>query len=515
MYSNPNDTPAELRVGVDALVQEQLKAVGAWPTYTDRKGKARRREKILKEQFADVIADKLQETYYNPEIKARMRRHIGVVINLGADITRALACVYKQEPVRSFRDGTEEQNRALIEINEATRWACKAEQINRLAWFAGPVLEVPVIEGGTLTRRVLPCSCIDILVDQSDPLGHPIAAAYPWFEGHEQDGTPRRVIKVIDREHLYTFNKNGEQVGAAIPHGVTEPDGSPRFPGTLWRFDEPLDVSDYYNNDRNERLVDATIECGTIYTTLSWVRKSQNRKVMIAIGSLKDLSASSSMDPEGGGFWNVGDDDAMPSISAVDMSQGPEQFVAQIQFIAKSQIRAFGIPDSALTFDFDKSGTLAVMALSLQHDQLTQLRNKQIRFAHEAETRSQYNLAALCKAAGHPLADALPDLETFAASLEIEFTDLTRIEDPATKQAELDWKLKRGMTTDAHVYQEAHPDLTLEEAKAEVLANLETQAEFNELKANRNMDPAAEMLDGNEATGGMRSDPEPEEDENQ
>ena len=125
--------------------------------------------------------------------------------------------------------------------------------------------------------------------------------------------------------------------------------------------------------------------------------------------------------------------------------------------------------------------------------------------------RSQYNVCALAKANG--LGDALPELSVIAETLEIEFSDLARIEDPASKQAELDWKLKRGHTTDAHIYCETHPGCTLEEAKEAVLANLETQAEFNELKANRNLDPAAEMLDGNEATGGMRSDPEPDPEE--
>ena len=48
-----------------------------------------------------------------------------------------------------------------------------------------------------------------------------------------------------------------------------------------------------------------------------------------------------------------------------------------------------------------------------------------------------------------------------------------------------------------------------------MLANLETQAEFNELKAQRNTDPAAEMLDRNEATGAMRGDPEPQTEENE
>ena len=56
----------------------------------------------------------------------------------------------------------------------------------------------------------------------------------------------------------------------------------------------------------------------------------------------------------------------------------------------------------------------------------------------------------------------------------------------------------------------SHPELTLPECRERVLANLEMQSEFNEFKASRELDPAAEMLDRNEATGAMRGNPEPE-----
>ena len=92
----------------------------------------------------------------------------------------------------------------------------EAERINRMAWFAGPVLEVPVYRDGVLARHILPCSAIDVQVSDADPLGHPVAAAYPWFEDGE------RVIKVVDREYVFvgSFNWDPRSIDINTELGV-------------------------------------------------------------------------------------------------------------------------------------------------------------------------------------------------------------------------------------------------------------------------------------------------------
>ena len=170
-------------------------------------------------------------------------------------------------------------------------------------------------------------------------------------------------------------------------------------------------------------------------------------------------------------------------------------------------------PASAINFSFGDSGAV-VMELSLQHDQLTQLRNKQIRFAHEGEIRSQYNLYAVAKKADHPLAEGLPsDPADFAERLTVEFSDLVRVEDPQTTKLQQDNDLQRGLITLSDLYMAKHAGATKEEAKAAVIENLKENAEYFDLMARRNMDPKQRHLDPSEETGGQRSDPEPDEDE--
>lgn len=517
MYSTPEKSPVELTTGVPALLAAQRQEAPSWGAgLGTRKGEARRRLKILSGNFHDVILARLCRTYKDPEVKSRMQEHIGVVANLGADITRALACVYDQHPRRRFRDGTEDENKAILDLNKLTRWRAKSKDLNAKAWFVGPVLEMPVAVRDSngvmrLNRRIITADRIDVQTADDDPLGPPIAAAYPWIENG------KRVIKIVDQENEYTFSAddNSETPLRTEPHGVTEPDGkTPRFPGTLHRYDVPTDPDDYWTFRQHARLVDATEEAGLIYCTASWIRKSQNRKLLAAIGNLNNLPASTKLDPEKGVMWMVDDSEVLPSFSVSDLNTPIDGFAAHYKWIAGVTIESYGVPQSEVDFDFAAgAGGSSVTALNLQHDRKVKLRNDQIPFAIESEERGQYNLAAVAKRAGIPGAEKLPDLSEFAERFQVEFPELARVEDPAARQAELDWKLSRGMTTDAHIYQMEHPELTLDECHAAVMENLERQAETNEFKASRNVDPAAEMQDENQITGAMRGDPEPDEDD--
>lgn len=512
MITNVEKNPTELE-GLEGLLREQRETINGAVTRGHRKWHARRRLMILDERFSEVILDKLWQTYYDAGVKARLRRHIGVAINPGADITRALACVYDQHPRRRLDDGTEDENSALLSLNDLTSWRLKSKEVNRKAWFTGPVLEMPVFADGVLRRDLITADNFDVLTSDRDPLGQPIAAAYKWQEGGLD------VIKVVDDRMIYTYPVEAGDPISVVPHGVLGPDGKPRFPGTLHRYDCPTDINDYYSIQRNERLVDATIECGTIYTAMSWVRKSQNRKIIAAIGNLERLGTQSAQDPERPLLWDVSDENVLPKLTVEDVNTPIDGFRDHIMFIYRTQIESYGIPQDALTYDFQASGSTgsgaSVTALNLQHDQKTKLRNDQIPHALKAEHHSQCNLLAVARANGMPEADALPDIPEFAERLEIEFPELTRVEDPKTRQVELDWELKRGLTTDAHIYQMSHTELTLPECRDRVLANLEMQSEFNEFKASRELDPAAEMLDDNEATGATRGNPDPEPDPEQ
>lgn len=482
--------PPELGGGVRELAQRHVDTLAQ--IGESRKQLAGLRLSILQEDFGEQVARYLERTHYDPHIRGRLRRHVTQVFNVGADLTRSLACVYKNGARRSV--GKDRGDKALAKLNEATHFGTIAARLNQLGWFVGPTLEVPRVRGKRVTRELITPDRYDLLLDPEDPMGPPIAAAWMWPEGG------RQVLVVLDRTHYTYFDPSDTGTPLrAEAHGVQDEDGEPLFPGTLWRFDVPTDPHDYFCKRRHQRVYEATIEVGGIASIMSMVRKSQNRKVIGLFGNLEQLGASAKLDPEKPLTMQIDSTDALPIFKIEDFNTPVEHFRDHIMLLYRTVIEAFGVPQSELTFDAETESTLGGM--ELKHERLSQLRNEQIPFAREAELSSQYKLAEVVRAAGHKLARGLPTRKQMAQDLTIEFPELNRVEDPSKLKLLTDWELQRGQTTDVQLYQRRHPHLTLAECEDAVRANLGAQGELNELKATRRLDPAAPMEDDNQATG--------------
>lgn len=450
------------------------------------------RTAILGENYDPLISERLALQFFDRGMRDRLNRHVTAVFNPGADITRALACVYKNGARRTT--GSPTGDKALAKINEETFFGILAARLNQYGWFVGPTLEVPCVRNGRLCRDIITPDRYDVILDPDDPLGPPIAAGWMW------PTAAGMVIRVVDQTHWRDFDPRTNELIAEQPHGITDPKGNPLFPGTIWRFDVPTDPADYFSRRRHTRLVDATVEVGAIATIMNWVRKTQNRKLISFFGDLERVSHNNKLDPEVPFVSHYEGEDAPPIISVDDMDIPVANFAEHIMLIYRNQIESFGIPQSQLTFDHNQDGT-GVGILEIQHERLSQLRNEQVPFARHAELSSQYRVAETARVNKHPLAKGLPSKKQMWEGIEIEFPELNRIEDPSNLKIFTEFELNRGQTNDALLYQRRHPELTEEECAERVRDNLEKQAEFNEMKASRNLDPSAPMEDDNQRTG--------------
>lgn len=465
---------------------------------SERKREAKRRLDILNERHQDLVAKRISETHVDPMIRHRIRKFISVAINPGKDITRAVACVYKKGVRRQIYKN-KAKTRALQELNDESMMSVLAPMLNQYSWFVGPTLEIPVLRGGRLRRDLITTDKYDVALDPEDPLGAPVSAAWTW--AHGESGQP--VIVVLDREKREIWGMSGDTPIKVIPHGVVDEEGDPLFPGTIWRFDTPIDYTDWWGVHRNSRLVDATIECSFIYSLMNWVRKTQNRNQITYFGNLDKLQKSSKLDPEQALFAQIDDDDPTPEFKIHDLNTSPDNFIAHIMFIYRTMVESYGIPQSALTFDFSGQGTSgstapesydASSAMNLGSERLAQIRDGQIPYASEAEHSSQLRAIAVCEAGGHPN-KKLPSLKDVADRFRLEWPDINKVENPSEQQSAYDWQLHRGLTTDVKIYQMNNPDLSEEEAEAEIIENLATQARLNDLKAKRMLDPASQVIE--------------------
>lgn len=498
--------PEVFKEGMRALVDAQRRTwAGGFSDLNHRKILAWQRRQIWEEDFAPLVAQKIQETHHDPGIKNRITKFVSISLNPAHDITRAIACVYKQGIRRTVKRASQAKNDALKSINRESGMDTLQQELNRIAWFVGPTLEIPLVRNGKLCRELYTPDEYDIAVDPADPFGDPIAASYSMWIGGE------RFVVTVDRQQFLIWDGRGEVVGGR-EHGITNADGMPAFPGTIWRFDRPASVERWWSTRRHQRLVDATLDVSFIYSILSWVRKTQNRNIISFFGKVSKLQKGQLLDPEIPWILDVAEEDPIPEFKVQSNQVDPAPFFKHIGEIIGAQVEAYGIPASGVGFNYAAEGQTALQ-LTLTHEKKAQVRNEQIPFARLSEHSSQWRAVAAVRASSdHPLRNKVPTVDEMRTRLSIEFPELNRVDDPIKLQQLNDWRLSRGQTTLGKIYNNTHPDLSEAESDAAVLSNIRKQGLFHDEMAKRQNSPGAPIESDSQASGRVGGQARPSED---
>ena len=487
LQAQHNEVPAELDHGADPhreLIKRQTSDI------TDtRKRAALQRLRILDGDLRELVDETLASTHYDPLVRSRLARHVKSTFNLGQDLVSSIAVAYQVQPRR--RVGRARADAALAQLIAETEWWEVAQRLNALAWWVGPTLEVPIMRGGRMRRELITPDRLDVLVDEDDPLGDPIAAA--WTTVHK--GAP--AVCVLDEERWAWYSGRRMELVEERVHGARGPDGDPMFPATLWRFARPPSEFDYWFRDLHRRAVDATAQIGAVSTLMDWIRRTQNRKLIMLAGRLEDLDPNAKIDPEKPILFDVSGVDAQPLLQAADLNQPLEDFAAHMRLIASSVFDYYGLDGAAP--DYMNEPT-SVAQLELLAEKRSAVRDRQLPYARRYDRESHLRLVAVARAEGHPLADKLPTLEQML-ELEVEFQPLSRMEDPSKRKQLIEFEIGRGYLTDAEVYQRTHPELTLEECREEIRRKIQEQRETNDLKAVAARPLAMEVESEPEQTG--------------
>lgn len=502
MSRTHTDPPLELQGETAAI--EDIKKKNPGPK--TRRGKALRRGMILESKHHQLIAKSLLEIHYDPKIVDRICRHVRTVWNPGADIATQLACTYRVHPRRRMKskDGAPKLDNSLVRLNRMLGWPLLAPKATRSAWWNGPALIFPVYRRkdstspARLQLRVIHAYEHNVLVDDWDPLGNPRFATWrEWYGGQP-------AIVTLDEVRFRILDEEGKEELTTWEHGVVHPmTGEPMFPAVHLRFERPTDSEDYWIEDAHERTVDATLEVGTIGSILSWVRKAQNRNFMSIVGDLQATTSDSRvLDPEGGFAAHTGRGETASSIDVKvhSFNQPVDDFRAHMAMVIAPAIEQYGLSQASVTFDWGMDG-LPVGAMEIEQQRLSDHRNGLVPYAVDAERMLQYLFAFAAHRAEVKI-DNLPEPKRVWNELEVEFPPLLVSISDADRWVKLkEFELARGLTTDAKIYQELHPERTPEECEAAVNAHLDVQAKFNDKKAKRNNDPAAPMEDENQRNG--------------
>lgn len=477
-----------------------------------RKVDAWKRWRIYTEDFKSLIDDRISALWHDPETRSELRRFTTVTLNLGLDVTRQIAVVYKQGARRTIDGVPDKQQDAFHQLALESWIDVEAPRWNQLAFLLGPVCVIPIMRRGRLRWETLLPHYYDIVRDPDDPMGAPLAVCFTVCSDDELSGTADTVIVDGVSWRYYTTGRGKPKLVNEVPHGAGT------FPGAILRFDIPYS-SDWWGGPRNQRLFDGTIDVGTTNTALNFVRKSQCHKLLTVIGRLSGMATGQKKDPETPVMVNEGREDrGATKIEALDFDTDPANFIKHIRFTYESVIESFGIPGSAVTFDAT-SGTEGER-LRLSNEGLTEIRNEQIPFCRRFEHELWAKAIRVLRAGMHPLRSSLPSPDVIEDAFRIEFPELARtFADPNAETAFTDWQLSKGLTSELRLLRRSNPTMNTEQLRDLHEKILEERAEFNDAVTKRNLHMSGDKVQtAAEAFGAMgpamRDAAKPDDDDN-
>ena len=123
--------------------------------------------------------------------------------------------------------------------------------------------------------------------------------------------------------------------------------------------------------------------------------------------------------------------------------------------------------------------------MAAQHAALAELRNDHIEWYRECERELAWRTSLMLQGSGHRLAADLPP-DLVAETFEVEYPELTFVEHPEVRARVARERVSLGLSSTAREYQREHPEMTIEEAEAEVIEIAEQEGRLNELYIRNN-----------------------------
>lgn len=450
---------------------------------------------VLIEQHKSLVWKRVGEVFEDQKTREQVLRHADASVNLARDITRDLCCVWKHDAERTIKDATDTEKEAFLQLVGESRFASHARAWNRFAFYEGPTTVIPVVRADRMTWDTLLPHAYDVRQNPEDQWGAPLAAIWSAWKPATMvdlppDRRPEADAVILDGKswHYISLSKGDAAGGEKLATVHSEPHGLDVFPGATLRFDE-FGWGDWWGIDPNVRLQDVTIQLGFIVAVLGYVRKSQNRKLLTAIGDIEGIPKGQTANAEVPLEAYTKSPEQI-SIQALDLNVDPESFIKHATWLMQLVARSYGGQVVASV----GSASLLEADVQFSYDVLTELRNEQIPQARDFERDLWTKAVGIAKTNGHPLADKLPDPEKVREGFNVEFPRLARSFASIDEEIKFwDFALKNGRAAYGDLMRAEMPLATDEERDAAIEANVERQVPIVELFTKRDIsqDPMA------------------------
>lgn len=457
-----------------------------------RKAFAYFRWQILREKHDFLVKKRIQGWWNDQDTKQEIERFITLSINPALEIVRALVVTHRRPPLRTIEGIEEAQSKAFRKLLTQARLDQHAEAWSQAAWYVGPTIVVPVVRGHRMTWDTLLPHFYDIVRDPEDPTGPPVAAAWR-LRGQDADlgmfrsAGPKTgkadsvVLDGMSWRYYRTSDAGKAELLEEIPHELGF------FPGALLRFDVPLD-DDWYSSNQHERLTAGTIDIATLNTKMSYVRKTQDRKVPYIIGAIDQVAKRQKLDPEVAMIFRT-EVAAQLTLGALDFETNPDGFIKHIDFLYQGLVRGYA---QQAVVNMEGTGP----RITIGHESETELRSQQVPHAREFEHDLAVKVVAVARALKHPDAGDLPTVEQVRDGFRVRFPKLARsMANPKDQREQTEWEWTHGMSDPLEALAEQFPGLGEAELWKILEARLKRLARWHQMVTSRDfgMKPSQAM----------------------
>lgn len=448
-----------------------------------RQEDAAKRLFMLSENWRHIVYAHVNALYKTDAVKRNISRRIKRTFNILLQIARRVCVVYKQPPVRRLKGAPQAAQDAWSALMRESQFATKMQDVEQRVFAANVDILVPTVyddpdgRGKRLRYDELLPHCTEIYTNAHHPMGPPETAVYTVKSGSEYDGEP------LATATLDAYGTRFYDARDRLIPSLTRPHGAGIFPGVPFRLEHPVD--DWWCSHRGAGVVEATVEGAHLLARLDWVRNGQDRfKEVMATENIRQISEQVA-GAEGPIEIPLNPEEFDYSVH--DVNTPIDNHEAHIRLYLHQAAESIGVPSVLVDFDFGatNSANTSPQANAAQHAALADLRTKHIEWYREAEHELAWRTALVLQGSGHPLASLLP-AEMVAECFEVEYPDLTYVEDPESRTKVAKERIALGLSSTIREYQREHPALTFEEAKAQVIAIAEEEGELNELYIRNN-----------------------------
>jgi hypothetical protein len=416
------------------------------------------RMQLLTDDWKDILLAKLFEIYRSERVREKLPGILSIEHNVYKRINTEVSAVYKYGATRELRSKRDEET--ARELWGEMHLDRRLEYANLIVNALRDVLLAPVVVNGKMQLWIIPPDRTVVIQDPNDP-----TQALAFWTERALVNTPGYItIQRIYADHeKWILGSTAGNDNKVVYHNLG------RLPAVAVHADERIDA--FWGATVGEDLVDAALSISCDLIKLSRMLQYQSELQPFFNGKPSKIAKGMGIGADtiwaGEGGWGV-----------LNLQGDPKHLIdtinARIGWIAEQ----YGLAKDIYDLSASPSSGFALRAKRLP---LLEARARQIKLWRDVE-KELLQLTALVSQRFHPRLH----LDPMAEFRTLNYHDEPGLIEPLAQNRVWRERIDMGLQSRVDAYMSAHPDVTRDEAWAEVFRVQMEEAKLNDTAVTRN-----------------------------